>query len=69
MGDEREKQRMDAELVAKIREAIRLELLSQFDGSSWWIDRDGLEAGADLVQIDGLVDLDELAKSVAARLT
>lgn len=60
---------MDAELVAKIREAIRLELLSQFDGSSWWIDRDGLEAGADLVQIDGLVDLDELAKSVAARLT
>lgn len=59
---------MDNGLVAKIREAIRLELLAQFDGSSWWIDKEGLEAGADLVQIDGLVDVDELAKAVAAKL-
>ena len=60
---------LDLDLVAKIRAAIRAELTEQFADSSWWINRDGLDGDADLVQVDGLIDIADLSVAIARRLT
>jgi hypothetical protein len=52
-------------MIAQIRAAIRDELVEQFAGSSWWIDMDGLKADADLVQVDGLIDIADLSEAIA----
>ena len=53
------------ELVAKIREAIRTELVTQFDGGGWLrID----PFNSDWIEVDGTLDIQELANSIADAL-